>query len=185
MAGTDAGAVKGFAIITATAALALMPQAAVAKKPSKAKDRGAKVERTKKDTAQQRCRDERKALGAAGFAAKYGKARTKGSAKAKAKAARASFGRCVSQTTKLIGAEREAAEEEQAVEDEQELEGEGSADGEDVLLDDPAADEAQLPHDGRHGDDDLPGGKHADDDDDEDEDEDEDDADEPVELDDV
>lgn len=104
--------VKGLAIITAAAALALTPGAAAAKKPEKAKDRAAKVERTAKreGSAQQRCRDERKALGAPAFAAKYGKARTKGSAKAKAKAARAAFGRCVSQTAKRLRAEREVAE---------------------------------------------------------------------------
>ncbi len=77
----------------AAAALALTPAAAAAKKPENAPQRAAKVERkakkAKPGSAQQRCRDERKALGPADFAAKYGKPRTKGSAKAKAKAARA------------------------------------------------------------------------------------------------
>ena len=177
---------KGLTIITATAALALMPQAAVAKTPLKAKDRSAKVERTAKQdaSAQQRCRDERKALGAAPFAAKYGKARTKGSAKAKAKAARAAFGRCVAQTTKLIRAEREAARAEEDLAAEDELEGErrdaeeldedDDGAGSVVVIgvdDDPDADDtdeaegdARAPHGGKHGAADAPGGKHADDD---------------------
>lgn len=173
--------VKGLAMITAAAALALVPQAAVAKKPLKAKDRGAKVERkgAKNGSAQQRCRDERKALGAAAFAAKYGKARTKGSAKAKAKAGRAAFGRCVAQTTKLIRAEREAAEqEEELAAEEAELAAEEAAlDAEEAALDreDALLDGAEPPHDGRHGDADAPGAKHtADDDWDEDSDVDDD-----------
>ncbi len=137
--------VKGLAIITAAAALALTPGAAVAKKPQKARDGGAKVERkaaTRGDSAQQRCRDERKGLGAAAFAAKYGKARTKGSAKAKAKAARAAFGRCVSQTTKRLRAEREAAE----AEDEEGLE-EDEDWGEDDGVDEELEGDAPLAHD--------------------------------------
>ena len=183
------GDVKGLAILTAAAALALMPQAAVAKKPLKAKDRGAKVERTAKTgaSAQQRCRDERQALGAGPFAAKYGKARAKGSARAKAKAARASFGRCVSQTTKLIRAEREAAEAEEdlvgddGLEDDEDLDAGdgddlGDADGDDVAVDKP-----ELPHGGKHGAHDAAGGKHADaDDEDEDEDDDGGDDDDPL-----
>lgn len=176
---------KGLTIITATAALALMPQAAVAKKPLKAKDRGAKVERTAKagDSAQQRCRDERKALGAAPFAAKYGKPRTKGSAKAKAKAARAAFGRCVSQTAKLIREEREAREEQEEAEAEKqealELQEEEEAmkleEAEEEALrreDEAEADKhdaTPLPHGGKHGAHDAPGGKHWGDDEDDDE----------------
>ena len=114
---SDPPSVKRLVMFIAAAALALTPAAAAAKKPDKIHDRAAKIERkakkAKPDSAQQRCRDERKALGPAAFAAKYGKARTKGSAKAKAKVARAAFGRCVSQTAKLIRAEREAAEEDE------------------------------------------------------------------------
>ena len=142
------GDVKGLAMITAAAALALVPQAAVAKKPVKAKDRGAKVERTGKQapgSAQQRCRDERKALGAGAFAAKYGKPRTKGSAKAKAKAARAAFGRCVSQTAKAIRAEREAEKDELDEDDldEEEL-GEDEL-GEDKVLEEDAPEQLEKP----------------------------------------
>ena len=179
--------------MTAAAVLALSPQAAVAKKPLKAKDRGAKVEgKAKPDSAQQRCRDERKALGAGPFAAKYGKARTKGSAKAKAKAARAAFGRCVAQTTKVVRAEREAAEAEAELEAEEEYEAEeqdideqewaGEDDDAAQSDDDDAA--GELPHRGKHGAADAPGGKHAgggSDDADEDEDDgDDDDEDEDV-----
>lgn len=105
---------KRYLLVIAAAALALAPPAAAAKKPERAKDRGAKVERKAKHgaSAQQRCRDERRQLGADAFAAKYGKQRTKGGAKANAKAARAAFGRCVSQTAKRVRAERKAAEEE-------------------------------------------------------------------------
>ena len=155
--------VKGLAIITAAVALALTPGAAAAKKPEKAKDRGAKVERT---SAQRLCRAERKELGAAAFAAKYGKARTKGSARAKAKAARAAFGRCVRQTGKRLRAEREAAEDaaEEAAEEEETLafeEEEAEAEElDDEAFDDHAPD-IDLPHDGKHGDDDETGGKHT------------------------
>ena len=121
--------VKRIAIIVAAAALAITPGAAAAKKPEKAKDRSAKVER-KAGSAQQRCRDERKGLGAPEFNAKYGKPRTKGSAKAKAKAARAAFGRCVSQTAKRLRAEREAAEADEG-EDPDDLEDEDLESGDD------------------------------------------------------
>ena len=185
--------VNRLAIMTAIAGLALLPHAAVAKKPVKAKDRGAKVEGTGKKpaSAQQRCRDERRALGAGAFAAKYGKPRTKGSAKARAKAPRAAFGRCVSKTAKLMRAEREAAEEEEA---EGEVDGDeetGGEDGEDVLVvDDADLGETELPHGGKHGDRDAAGGKHdlEDEDDlagDEDDFEDEDDLDAEDDLDDL
>ena len=105
--------VKRLAIITAAAALALTPAAAAAPNSGKTgkPDKPAKSERTKKarpDSARARCAAEKDDLGAAAFAVKYGKARTKGSAKAKAKAARAAMGRCVSRTAKVIRAEREA-----------------------------------------------------------------------------
>ncbi|HEX8086176.1 MAG TPA: hypothetical protein VF529_17925 [Solirubrobacteraceae bacterium] len=160
--------VKGLAIITAVAALALTPQAAAAKKPLKAKDRGARVEKGKKrDSAQQRCRDERKELGTAAFAAKYGKPRTKGSAKAKAKAARAAFGRCVSQAAKQIRAEREAADEEADLA-EDDISDDDDQDIDEVVTpasdDDFAGDDSDLPHGGKH--------TFADDDDADDEDDD-------------
>lgn len=103
-------------IFSAAAALALTPAAAASPNPGKTDKPGkpAKTDRTKKakpDSARARCIAEKKDLGAAAFAAKYGKARTKGSGKAKAKAARAAMGRCVSRTTKVIRAEREAEED--------------------------------------------------------------------------
>ena len=135
--------VKLLAMITAAAALALSPAAAASPNPGKA-DKPAKAERTKKakpDSARARCAAEKKSLGVAAFTAKYGKARTKGSAKAKAKAARAAMGRCVSKTAKVIRAERQAAEEEE--EDELEEHEEEEVEG-DLFVDD-APEEAEKP----------------------------------------
>jgi hypothetical protein len=158
---TELPLVKRLAMFIAAAALAVTPAAAAAKKPERAKDRGAKVERkaTKPASAQQRCRDERKALGPAAFAAKYGKARTKGSARAKAKAARAAFGRCIAQTTKRLRAERDSEEddgddEDDALEDEhdaeyeKELADEDAATGQDAYDDHPEENEKPEPDDG-------------------------------------
>jgi hypothetical protein len=145
--------VKRLAIITAAAALALTPAAAAAPNPGKhERPAKAKSERTTKkakpDSARARCAAERTALGAVQFTAKYGKPRTKGSAKAKAKAARAAFGRCVAKTAKVIRAEREAAEDaEDAASDAGDL-AEDLADGEVFVDDEPDEPEKPEPDDG-------------------------------------
>jgi hypothetical protein len=123
--------VKRVAILIAAAAVALAPAAAAPAQPRKAPERAAKTTKpaTNGASAQRRCREERGTLGPAAFAAKYGKARTKGSAKARSKAARAAFGRCVKQVGRQIRAERRAAaghvgEDAEAPEDEL-LDGDG------------------------------------------------------------
>jgi hypothetical protein len=156
------GGMKRLAILTAAVALALTPAAAAAKKPEKAHDRGAKVERraAKPGSARERCSDERRTLGPAEFAAKYGKPRTKGSAKARAKAARAAFGRCVSQTARRLRAEREAAEDEAADVDD---DGSGDLDDDDLEQDideDESADAPVVPA-GDRDDDDADEDDHA------------------------
>lgn len=136
-------------IFSAAAALALTPAAAASPHPGKT-DKPAKSERSKKakpDSARARCAAERKELGAAEFAAKYGKARTKGKAKAKAKAARAAMGRCVSKTTKVIRAERKAAEEAEDEEFDKLEEDEGDC-WCDVFVDDAPDVEKPEPDDG-------------------------------------
>jgi hypothetical protein len=143
--------VKRLAILTAAAALALTPAAAAAPNPGKldkaAKTRSEKVKKAKPSSARARCAAERRELGPAAFAAKYGKPRTKGSAKAKAKAARAAFGRCVAKTAKIIRAEREAAEDAEA--DLEDAGDEGEIDGEPFVDDDPDETESPEPDDGQ------------------------------------
>ena len=175
---------KRLAILTAAAALVLTPAAAAAPNPGKpakpSETRTEKVEKVKKAktprsaSARARCAAERRELGVRGFTAKYGKARTKGSVRAKAKAARAAFGRCVKENAKALRAEREAAseaeeeeldalEEQGALEELAEDEAAGLLDPE--FVDDAPGIETPEPDDGGEVADDAPEDPHAGDED--------------------